>query len=422
VRHATYEVVDAWTGAGRVGFSTVTRSYYDPLGQLRVTDKRSPPAPQTLHVAGVPYWYLGAYEEYRYDALGRRVLKRSRRENCNEAFCPSHIERYVWDGSSILTEIRYPGANGLPFDSLERDTGYVYTVSTTQPPFPPPTQWDTLYSPHYGRVSYLHGTALDKPIAVRRYRYGRGPQFNQSWEDLTAYPHYNWRGLASGDKKALSLDPTTTDIEWAAKDARAYGQIPISTNAPKSWFGSLIVEQRDASGLHYKRARYYDPVTGRFTQEDPIGLAGGLNLYGYANGDPVNFSDPFGLASCATADMGSTCDDPRTSQPQQPTASPFGEPALAPYQKRREIHYGAMVVAKDTDPAEKYSIQVGIAGKPGVKTTLQLELRQTKPATFGRTEFIYSGRVMIEGQLYYAQANLYKVGRVTYGFIDAERP
>jgi uncharacterized protein RhaS with RHS repeats len=38
-----------------------------------------------------------------------------------------------------------------------------------------------------------------------------------------------------------------------------------------------------------------DPGSGRFTQEDPIGLAGGLNLYGYADGDPVNFSDPFGL-------------------------------------------------------------------------------------------------------------------------------
>src|SRR5438309_2310310 len=31
------------------------------------------------------------------------------------------------------------------------------------------------------------------------------------------------------------------------------------------------------------------------TQEDPLGLAGGLNLYGFTGGDPANFSDPFGL-------------------------------------------------------------------------------------------------------------------------------
>jgi hypothetical protein len=47
--------------------------------------------------------------------------------------------------------------------------------------------------------------------------------------------------------------------------------------------------------LEYRRNRQYDPQAGRFTQEDPIGLAGGLNLYGFANGDPVTFSDPFGL-------------------------------------------------------------------------------------------------------------------------------
>ncbi len=43
------------------------------------------------------------------------------------------------------------------------------------------------------------------------------------------------------------------------------------------------------------RNRYYDPATGRFTQEDPIGLAGGLNVYGFAEGNPVTYSDPYGL-------------------------------------------------------------------------------------------------------------------------------
>jgi predicted metalloprotease len=41
---------------------------------------------------------------------------------------------------------------------------------------------------------------------------------------------------------------------------------------------------RDASGQQYMRNRYYNPQTGQFTQPDPIGLAGGLNSYGFAAG------------------------------------------------------------------------------------------------------------------------------------------
>jgi RHS repeat-associated protein len=62
-----------------------------------------------------------------------------------------------------------------------------------------------------------------------------------------------------------------------------------------SWMGSLLENRRDAAATVNQRARTYAPHTGRFTQEDPIGLGGGLNAYGFVNGDPVNYSDPFGL-------------------------------------------------------------------------------------------------------------------------------
>ncbi|WP_146095492.1 RHS repeat-associated core domain-containing protein, partial [Xanthomonas theicola] len=52
----------------------------------------------------------------------------------------------------------------------------------------------------------------------------------------------------------------------------------------------------DASGLYYYRARYYRPEWGRFVSEDPIGLSDGFNVYAYVGGNPINFSDPFGLA------------------------------------------------------------------------------------------------------------------------------
>ncbi|MDR0787462.1 MAG: hypothetical protein LBG44_06305 [Gemmatimonadota bacterium] len=75
----------------------------------------------------------------------------------------------------------------------------------------------------------------------------------------------------------------------------------------RPWYGSLIMGQADASGLSYRRNRYYSPVSGQFTQPDPIGIAGGLNVYGYANGDPVNFSDPFGLCPANERDAAGVC-------------------------------------------------------------------------------------------------------------------
>ncbi|MGP7975375.1 RHS repeat-associated core domain-containing protein, partial [Proteus mirabilis] len=49
------------------------------------------------------------------------------------------------------------------------------------------------------------------------------------------------------------------------------------------------------TGLHYNTFRYYAPDLGRFTQQDPIGLAGGINLYAYAP-NPLTWVDPWGWA------------------------------------------------------------------------------------------------------------------------------
>ena len=51
-------------------------------------------------------------------------------------------------------------------------------------------------------------------------------------------------------------------------------------------------------GLVIMGARVYSPAMGRFLQTDPIGIAGGANVYDYAGGDPVNRVDPSG--TCKT--------------------------------------------------------------------------------------------------------------------------
>ena len=54
------------------------------------------------------------------------------------------------------------------------------------------------------------------------------------------------------------------------------------------------------TGLHYNWNRYYEPWTGRYVTEDPIGLGVGINIFIYVKNNPLKFIDQFGLCPKGT--------------------------------------------------------------------------------------------------------------------------
>lgn len=217
----------------------------------------------------------GVWEMHRYDALGRRVATRSIRGSAcpqDHTECFSYVERTIWDGDQLLYEIRTPS----PTAGGDTPAGGSYNA--------------------YGRVLYLHGGGIDAPLAITRMSLNGQPA------EVTLAPHADWQGAYIGGTLMdgtvqVSCAPSSgcPSVEWLGGKTTTDG-VPVTT-APSTtgWWGSLMQEQVDASGLRYQRNRFYDPSTGQFTQVDPIGLAGGRNLYAFAGGDPVNFDDPFGL-------------------------------------------------------------------------------------------------------------------------------
>ena len=111
-------------------------------------------------------------------------------------------------------------------------------------------------------------------------------------ETGTATYHYDYRGstvaLTDGSGNV------TDRIEYSAYGLTAFRT--GTTDTPFLFNGRFGV-QTDSNGLLYMRARYCNPYLCRFLNPDPVGFAGGLNWYAYADGNPISYLDPFGLWS-----------------------------------------------------------------------------------------------------------------------------
>ena len=87
------------------------------------------------------------------------------------------------------------------------------------------------------------------------------------------------------------------------KQPPEYDDVPLrelrratGSNKDECSFRLSNKDEDTETGLFYYGFRYYDPVTGRWPNRDPIGERGGLNLYGMVGNNPVNLWDYLGMA------------------------------------------------------------------------------------------------------------------------------
>ena len=91
------------------------------------------------------------------------------------------------------------------------------------------------------------------------------------------------------------LTDSTNTVVWEGI-YKPFGEADVNPNSSVvNNFRFLGQYYDQETGLHYNYHRYYDPRTGRYLRADPIGLAGGINLYWHVQNNPINFIDPFGL-------------------------------------------------------------------------------------------------------------------------------
>ena len=97
---------------------------------------------------------------------------------------------------------------------------------------------------------------------------------------------------------------TSNQVVWLKDFPGSYGPLSVTTSEEESLISfaqSLVWQSKavDPTGLIWFGARYYDPRSGRFLSPDPIGYPICLDLYAYANGDPINNRDPDGRFASA---------------------------------------------------------------------------------------------------------------------------
>ncbi len=179
---------------------------------------------------------------YAYDALGRRVLK-------SDAFGST---RFLWNGDLMVQTQRGT-----------KEALYVYEPNSFVP----------LATVQDGKIYWYQCDQIGAPL-----------ELTDEHGDIVWSADYKVWGQASVRATGTS---GTVASRWSGNHPPS--RMPV--DQPFRFQGQQFDEE---TALNYNRYRYYDPEVGRFVSQDPLLLAGGVNVFQYAP-EPLGWIDPLGL-------------------------------------------------------------------------------------------------------------------------------
>jgi len=193
----------------------------------------------------------------------------------------------TWDARNRLTST-------LSTLSPQQSTSYTYDAENRRV--------SSTLSGQTTTYTWSRGAKLDQLLikinpdgSVTRYVHGLGLLYEETTpagggSTTTLFYHYNWQG------STVALSDSAGNVT-ARMSYSPYGERTVESGTVTTpfCFNGQFGVMTESNGLLCMQARFYSPIFRRFLSEDPAGFSGGINLYSYTGGDPVNLMDPFGL-------------------------------------------------------------------------------------------------------------------------------
>lgn len=205
---------------------------------------------------------------YTYDLNGNLESKEDRATNA--------LTTYDWDVEDRLIAVHTPTQTvTFRYDALGRRIEKA-GATTTRYIYDQEDIIEERDGTNALTLRYVHGLGIDEPLARRDVVAAQ-----------TSFLHVDGlRSITDSTNSGGQISPV--------HPYDSYGNVVVGGSSSGHAFTGR--EWDAETGLFYLRARYYSPAEGRFLSEDPIGFAGGINMYSYGAANPTGLLDPFGLA------------------------------------------------------------------------------------------------------------------------------